>query len=402
MNQDNPFDILANFGSNSETFLLVGAPVSLLLVVAFIFVMLIRIRRRREANLLTSDEVKKITVSAGTKEQIFDGSDSKQGTSLKNTEPAPATSIKIPEPIESGWLTRLHQGLKRTRDQLQEGLSQLFSGNSSLEGEALEELRELLFRADLGVSTTEKLVAHLIKEVKSGEKPDHLQIQSLLGAKISEILSASISPITTPSEGPQVILIVGVNGVGKTTTVAKLASYYKELGKTVLLCAADTFRAAAIEQLEAWSKRIDVPLIRHQANSDPAAVTFDAVKAAKARQADVLLIDTAGRLHNKLELMEELAKIRRVIAKELPGAPHETWLVVDAVTGQNAIQQVKVFKEIVQLTGIVVTKLDGTAKGGVVVGISDTFQLPIRFVGVGEGMADLREFDPIQFAKSLV
>jgi fused signal recognition particle receptor len=209
------------------------------------------------------------------------------------------------------------------------------------------------------------------------------------------------TPLNKPAEGPFVILVVGVNGVGKTTSIGKLAAHYVAEGKSVMLCAGDTFRAAAIEQLQVWGERIGVPVIKHQQGADPASVAFDAVKAAKARGVDVLLIDTAGRLHNKTELMDELAKVKRVITKEMPAAPHETWLVIDATTGQNAVQQVKAFGELVQLSGLVVTKLDGTAKGGVIIGIKQKFKLPIRYIGVGEKAKDLKEFSARDFAESL-
>lgn len=405
MNKNNPFEIIANFGSDSDTFFLVGAPVCLLAAVALIFYVTIKIKRKNESKLLESDEQVSLEANKSkiTSEDI--SIDASMAPNLPETLSKPSQSITPRETEEfdrTSWVQRLHKGLRKTRDHLNSGLAAIFSRADPLEGETIENLREVLFRADLGVSCTEKLVDHLVKEIRREAKSPSLnEVQSVLKAKICDILSSATSPLNFPTEGPAVVLVVGVNGVGKTTTVAKLASYYKESGKSVLLCAADTFRAAAIEQLETWSQRIDVPLIRHQASSDPAAVVFDSVKAAKARSADVLLIDTAGRLHNKTELMDELAKIHRVIGRELPGAPHEIWLVVDAVTGQNAIQQVKVFKEIVKLTGIVVTKLDGTAKGGVVIGISDSFQLPIRFIGVGEGLADLREFSPSQFSESI-
>jgi fused signal recognition particle receptor len=227
-------------------------------------------------------------------------------------------------------------------------------------------------------------------------------VASRLKEKASVIMDeAQKVSLRKPEKGPWVILVVGVNGVGKTTSIGKLAAHFLASDKKVLLAAADTFRAAAIEQLSVWGERLGVDVIKHQAGSDPAAVAYDAVKAAMARDTDVLLIDTAGRLHAKAELMAELGKINRIIGRDLPGAPHETWLVVDATTGQNAVQQVKAFKEVVDLTGIIVTKLDGTAKGGVLIGITDQFGIPIRYIGVGEKAADLRLFQSGEYVESL-
>jgi len=302
----------------------------------------------------------------------------------------------------AGWLGRLRQGLDHTRQNLVSGLKALFTEATRVDDTLLAKIHETLFRADVGVTTADRLVADLKRRFQGGDSPSWEDIRSALVDEITVLLDVPTNPIVQPGEGPLVILIVGVNGAGKTTTIGKLAAHFMAQDKSVLLAAGDTFRAAAIDQLQVWADRLSIDLVRHKPGSDPAAVAFDAVKAAKARQKDVLLIDTAGRLHNKKELMDELAKIKRVIAKDLPDAPHETWLVIDATTGQNALMQVKAFREAVNLTGLVVTKLDGTAKGGVVIGATVEHQLPIRYVGVGEKAADLRAFAPRDFAESLL
>ncbi len=308
----------------------------------------------------------------------------------------PTDDPKIPQ---QSWSEKLRLGLGKTRENLIEGLSGLFAfGN--LNEEMLEQVHEVLYRADIGVSTADKLVSNLRAELpKIGTDWEHAQVQ--LKSKIRQILEEADIPENDSSEGPRIILIIGVNGVGKTTSIGKLGAQFKREGKTVALCAADTFRAAAIEQLQIWGKRIDAEVIAHQQGSDPAAVAWDAVQAAKTREVDVLLIDTAGRPHNKQELMDELNKIRRVISKGFDQAPHEVWLVVDATTGQNAAMQVKAFKEVAELTGLIVTKLDGTAKGGVIIGICDKYKLPVRYIGVGEQADDLRHFAASDFADSL-
>jgi fused signal recognition particle receptor len=303
---------------------------------------------------------------------------------------------------QASWLQRLRQGLSKTRSHLKDNLSRLLGGQK-LDDQTLEQVHEVLFRSDMGVETADHLVDVLRKRFGGQTTaPDWSVISSELKQAITESMQgAEDTALNAPQEGPLVILVVGVNGVGKTTSIGKLAARFVAEGKSVLLCAGDTFRAAAIEQLQVWGDRLGVPVIKHQQGADPASVAFDAVKAAKARGVDVLLIDTAGRLHSKTELMDELAKIKRVIAKEMPEAPHETWLVIDATTGQNAVQQVKAFGELVKLTGLVVTKLDGTAKGGVIIGIKRKFKLPIRYIGVGEKAKDLKEFSASDFAESM-
>ena len=309
---------------------------------------------------------------------------------------------EIRQSDEKNWLARLRAGLSRTRQQFSTAVSMIFSGKQKLDESTLEQLHEMLFRADFGVKTTDALVDAVRSELKAADEVGWPVVKKILAECTKVILEdAASKPVQVPQAGPFVVLVVGVNGVGKTTTIGKLAAHYRAAGKEVVLCAADTFRAAAIEQLQVWGERTGAEVIRQQQGSDPAAVAFDAVKAAMARKADVLLIDTAGRLHNKEGLMAELAKINRIVGKDLPGAPHETWLVIDATTGQNAVQQVRAFKDVVALTGLVVTKLDGTAKGGVVVGIVDQFKLPIRWIGVGEKAADLRPFSGKAFAEEM-
>jgi fused signal recognition particle receptor len=261
-------------------------------------------------------------------------------------------------------------------------------------------LEAVLLAADIGVHTTQKLLRELKEAAADGRIAGTAAVRDFLRDSIAGILTAGTGDAAISAK-PAVVLVVGVNGSGKTTTIGKLGNYYRQAGRKVMFAAADTFRAAAAEQLEIWAKRCDAALIRHMEGSDPAAVVFDALKAAKARGADMLFIDTAGRLHNKANLMEELKKIHRVIKREIPDAPHETLLVLDAVTGQNGLLQAKIFTEAAEVTGVVLTKLDGTAKGGVVVAIKDTLGLPVKWIGIGEGQADFRPFDPVEFSKAL-
>lgn len=300
---------------------------------------------------------------------------------------------------QSSWMKRLKSGLSKTRNSLQSSLGKAFGGKLINE-QTLEELHEVLFRADIGVRTTDKLVDHVRDQLKDKEGGWD-QVHPLLREKCLEIFNSHSKPEIKPDTGPRVILVVGVNGVGKTTTIGKLAAHFLAEDKHVLLCAADTFRAAAIDQLKVWGERLGVKVVAHQQGSDPAAVAYDGVKAAISRKADVLIIDTAGRLHSKKELMQELNKIKRVIGKDLPEAPHETWLVIDSTTGQNAFAQTRAFNEVVPLSGLVVTKLDGTAKGGVIIGVSDESGLPVRYIGVGEAAKDLRVFKAEDYLSSL-
>ncbi|HWR43205.1 signal recognition particle-docking protein FtsY [Sporomusa sp.] len=300
-----------------------------------------------------------------------------------------------------GFFDKLKSGLEKTRKSFTEKIEQLVIGYAAIDDEFLDDLEALLLSADVGAPTTAKLMTEIRSGIKSKEINSPDDLKPFLKAKISAMLLSKAQAEQISHRPPTVMLIVGVNGVGKTTTIGKLASYYHEDGKKVLIAAADTFRAAAIDQLEIWGQRTGTEVIKHAEGSDPAAVAFDAVQAAKARKVDVVIIDTAGRLHTKSNLMEELKKINRVIAKEIPDAPHETLLVLDATTGQNAINQAKLFGDVVTLSGVVLTKLDGTAKGGVVIAINNELSLPVKWVGVGEGVNDLRPFDAAEFAGAL-
>ena len=255
--------------------------------------------------------------------------------------------------------------------------------------------------ADVGVKTVDRLMTAVRKGIKKKEINGPEDLKPFLEKEITTLLTVGSDETRTAAEGPTVMLVIGVNGVGKTTTIGKLSAYYKEQGKSVMLAAADTFRAAAIDQLEVWGKRTDAAVIKHEEGSDPAAVAFDAVKAAKARGIDMLIIDTAGRLQTKSNLMEELEKINRVIGREIPEAPHETLLVLDATTGQNAISQAELFTKAAPISGVVLTKLDGTAKGGVVIGIKSQLSMPVKWIGVGEAVEDLRPFNAQEFATAL-
>ncbi len=299
-----------------------------------------------------------------------------------------------------GFFEKLKSGLTKTRESISKQVNNVFSVFVKVDEELFENLEEALIIADIGVETSEYIIETLRENVKKKHITDGNVVKEELKEIISGILEETDSAMKL-STVPSVILVIGVNGVGKTTSIGKIASHYKDQGKKVLLAAADTFRAAAIDQLDIWAQRSGCDIIKHQENSDPAAVVFDACAAAKARGADVLICDTAGRLHNKKNLMAELAKINRVIERELPGCDKETLLVLDATTGQNAVSQAKLFSEAANITGIVLTKLDGTAKGGIVISIAKEQNLPVKFVGVGEGIDDLQEFNPSDFAKAL-
>ena len=299
-----------------------------------------------------------------------------------------------------GFFDKLKNGLTKTRESIAKQVNNVFSVFVKVDDELFENLEEALIMADLGVETSTYIIEKLRDNVKHKHITDGNLVKEELKSIISEILSALDTTVNT-STTPSVILVIGVNGVGKTTSIGKIASHYKSMGKKVLLAAADTFRAAAIDQLDIWAQRSGCDIIKHQENSDPAAVVFDACTAAKARGADILICDTAGRLHNKKNLMAELAKINRVIERELPDSARETLLVLDATTGQNAVSQAKLFSEAADITGIILTKLDGTAKGGIVISIAKEQNVPVKFVGVGEGIDDLQEFNSDDFAKAI-
>ena len=300
-----------------------------------------------------------------------------------------------------GFFDKLKKGLEKTRQSFTEKIEQIIVGYAKIDDEFLDELEEALIMADVGVKTTDYLMKEIRKGIKSKEIKNPEDLKPFIQKQISEILGGTTVKEKITDDTPIVILVIGVNGVGKTTTIGKLGNYYKQEGKSVMFAAADTFRAAAIDQLEIWGNRVGVDVIKHTEGADPAAVAFDAVQSAKARKVDVLIIDTAGRLHTKYNLMEELKKVTRVIQREIPKAPHETLLVLDATTGQNAINQAQIFSKAAGISGLVLTKLDGTAKGGVVIGMKAELDIPVNWIGVGEGIDDLRPFDSDSFAKAL-
>lgn len=314
-------------------------------------------------------------------------------------EAAPEVDETPAEPVS--LFQRMQKGLAKTRSSLVGRVDALLGSSDKLDDEFLEELEEILITADFGMQVTQELVQALAGRLKDLDGNEPEQLHQVLGEEIRARLKMGESDWPIPESGPLVIMAVGVNGVGKTTTIGKLAKQFADQGKKVVLGAGDTFRAAAAEQLEVWGQRSGAEVIRHAEGSDPGAVAFDAAKAAVARKADVLILDTAGRLHTKVNLMEELKKVRRVVDREIPGAPHETLLVLDATTGQNALIQAKTFREAVDVSGIALTKLDGTAKGGIVVAISSQLDLPVRLIGVGEGVADLRPFNSDEFVDAL-
>lgn len=344
-----------------------------------------------------TDEQSLINEQSLTKEQPLT-----DGQSLANEQQLPKEDDKPSKPAKAAkkqsLFSKLKDGLRKTRDSL---LGNLFIENGEkIDDDFYDELEEAMIISDMGMTTTEKLLSRLRKELK--EKGIHTKTEA------RQIMIGLLAETMRPDDeflydtDKAVIMIVGVNGVGKTTSIGKLASMYKSEGKTVMLAAADTFRAAAAEQLTIWAERACVPIVKHGEGADPAAVVFDSIASYKAKNCDILICDTAGRLHNKVNLMNELSKMRRVIDRELPGVPVEVLLVLDATTGQNAIAQAKVFGENAGLTGIILTKLDGTAKGGVVVAVKDELHLPVRFIGIGEGIDDLQPFDAEAFAQALI
>lgn len=298
----------------------------------------------------------------------------------------------------------LDKGLEKTRESLLKKVSRAVIGKSRIDDEVLDKLEEALISSDVGVETTLKIIQQIQQRAAKEKYLNANELNTILKTEIISLLAdtpVNSGAITELPSKPFVIMVVGVNGVGKTTTIGKLAYLYKLAGKKVLLGAADTFRAAAVDQLTVWSERVDVPIVRQQMGADPSAVAYDTLNSAKANDSDVVIIDTAGRLHNKVNLMNELTKIRRVMQKVIPDAPHEVLLILDGSTGQNAFAQAREFIAATEVTGIVLTKLDGTAKGGVVLGISDQFKIPVKYIGVGEKLADLQVFDKNAFVSSL-
>ncbi len=308
----------------------------------------------------------------------------------------------LDEKEKPGFFDRMKQAVTRTRENLSERIEEVVAFRREIDRDTLDDLEATLIGADLGTATTQEILQNLREKADRKQINDVAELKRLLKEELLAILSrANTPPVETSDDDPEVILVVGVNGTGKTTTIGKLAQTYRSQGRSALLCAADTFRAAAIEQLEEWGKRTGTEVIKTRPNGDPAAVLFDALQAAKARHSDYVIVDTAGRLHTKSNLMEELAKMRRTAGRLIAGAPHETLLVMDATTGQNGLQQARLFTQHAGVTGIVLSKLDGTAKGGIVVAISRELGLPVRYVGVGEKAGDLLPFDANAFVDSL-
>lgn len=298
-------------------------------------------------------------------------------------------------------LKRLGQALSKTRQRLRQGIENLVLGKKTIDADLLERLEGVLLGADLGVHTTQRLLAALRDRLGRRELTDPARLNAFLSTELRSLLEKKQGRLKPDAAAPYVVMAVGVNGVGKTTTIAKLARRFKAEGRTVLLVAADTFRAAAIEQLEIWAGRADCPVIKHQSGSDPSAVIFDGLQAAKARGMDVVIVDTAGRIQTRFNLMEELKKMKRVMEKALPGSPHEVLLILDATTGQNALSQARQFHEAVGVTGLVLAKLDGTAKGGGVVAITEELGIPVKLIGVGEGIEDIEDFSAEDFVEGL-
>lgn len=355
------------------------------------------------------DENADENIDGGTEDEDMDVSESEiGGTDTDDTqggeisdaaEELSDAEYDAEEPVKEGFFSKIKSGLKKTRENIISGVENVLKSFTTIDEELYEELEEALIMADIGVETSVEIIERLRERVKTERVHDVSEVKGLIISVISDMLSEDKDELVLTS--PAVILVIGVNGVGKTTTIGKLANHYKKQGKTVMLAAADTFRAAAIDQLEIWGERNGVSVVKHQENSDPGAVVFDAVKSAKAKNTDILICDTAGRLHNKKNLMDELAKIFRIISREFPEAQQEVFLVLDATTGQNALQQAKLFKEAANITGLVLTKLDGTAKGGIIIAIKNELKLPVRFIGVGEGIEDLQPFDEDSFARAL-
>ena len=304
----------------------------------------------------------------------------------------------------------LDQGLAKSKRSVMNRISRVFTGRRRIDEDLMDDLEEALILSDVGVDTTEAVLQRLRNRATWEAYMDQQELMSMLREEVLGLITKDDGSTMTDAtgyeikrgDGPHVILVVGVNGVGKTTSIAKLAHRYKSQGFQVVLGAADTFRAAAVDQLKIWGERVGVEVVSQGMGADPAAVSYDTLQAAVKREADLVIVDTAGRLHNKVNLMNELGKIKRVMSKVLPAAPHEVWLVLDGSTGQNALEQAKRFAEVTDVTGLVLTKLDGTAKGGVVLAISDQLKVPVRFVGVGEKMEDLQEFQPMEFVDSLL
>ena len=324
--------------------------------------------------------------------------------SLFGKRPAEPDQPAAPEPQESrrGLFDRMKQAVTRTRESFTESISSVIALTREVDETTLVNLEPLLLAADLGAPTTALVMENLRQRALRSGIQGGEQLKQLLKSELKAILDGVVRPVRHPATPPEVIMMVGVNGTGKTTTTGKLSAYFTAQGRTVLLCAADTFRAAAIEQLEVWAQRSDVQIIKTKQGGDPSAALYDACAAAKARNTQILIVDTAGRLHTKTDLMKELDKMRRTAEKLIPGAPHQTLLVMDATTGQNGLQQARLFTEAAHVTGIVLTKLDGTAKGGIVLAIATELKLPVIYAGIGEKLEDIIPFDSASFVDSLI
>ena len=318
-------------------------------------------------------------------------------TEIEETE-VPEVEKKKDRP---GLFAKFKQSLSKTRSNISDKITSLVKSNKKLDEDFWEELEEILIEADVGVNTSVELVSRVRESARKKKIGDSSEVMTLIKEEVKYLLECQDNPLSINCEGLTVILVVGVNGAGKTTSIAKMAYRFKNENKKVILGAADTFRAAAIDQLQIWADRVGVEIIKHQEGSDPGAVVYDAINAARARKADVLIIDTAGRLHNKANLMKEIGKVRKIIERETPGAPHEVLLVLDATTGQNAISQAKLFKEAADINGLVLTKLDGTAKGGIIIAIKSELDIPVKLIGVGEKVNDLQEFSASDFVNAL-
>lgn len=356
-----------------------------------------------EDNAAASDAPgeKEVEEEEAAEEVVSESEVTGEETPAEEDKPQEDASDEVEEKV--GWFKRLKQGLEKTRDDMNYKINDILGNYVKIDDEMMEDLEDLLISSDMGMETTMTLIDHLKETIREKQIQDPKEVKGLLAEEIRAILEGDPERNRLHVEpSPAIILIVGVNGVGKTTTIGKLAYRFKREGKSVLIAAADTFRAAAIEQIETWGERSGTPVISHKEGADPAAVVYDAIQAQKSRNIDVLICDTAGRLHNKKNLMNELEKIHRIIEKEAPDAQKESLLVLDATTGQNAILQAKTFDEVTDLSGLILTKLDGTAKGGVVLPLVQELDIPIKLIGVGEGMLDLQDFSGKDFANALI
>ena len=360
-------------------------------------------RQRREARREAEEQAPEPEEKPPPEKEIAKEEEETQPEPAAVAEEAIAEELAEPaekKPPPAARPRSLEEGLTKTRSGFVSRLGKMFR-KTALDEDDIEEIEEILFTADIGVRTSQKLIDVLQNETESKNRTDPGRLQEVLKERIEKILAVDAKPVDTESNKPFVILVVGVNGTGKTTTIGKLAMRYRREGKKVILAAADTFRAAATEQLQIWGERSGAQVIAGKEGTDPGAVVFDAISAAKSQSADIVIADTAGRLHTKINLVEELKKVQRVCGKAFESAPHEVFLVLDATTGQNAINQAKQFHKALYISGVILTKLDGTAKGGIIIGVCDTFGIPVRYIGIGEQVDDLRPFDPAAFVTAL-